>query len=129
MRHARIFLPALMAAALFLPGLAHAADKAAPAQRVYRVDSVIATVKGKTLSIQARGAVTSGGWKQPRLRFVRSDGHDLVLELVAAPPPPGMTVISVVVPVKAGFEARFRAGLARVTVQADANEVTSQILP
>lgn len=124
-------LSALLAAAA-PAGPAFAADKAGATdkpQRVYKVDSVIATVKGKTLTIQAGGAVNSGGWKQARLRLVHNDGHVLTLELQAVPPPPGMTVISVQVPVKAAFETRFRPGLAQVTVQATANEVTSQILP
>ena len=33
---------------------------------VARIDSLIATGKGQTLMIQAKGAVMGGGWKQPR---------------------------------------------------------------
>jgi hypothetical protein len=108
--------PAFNAAAL-------GADK-----RVYKVDSVIATAKGKTVVIQAKGAVTSGGWKNARLHLVRSDGKTLVVEFIATPPPPDMTVIEVLVPMEASLTLRPRSGVATVQVMAEVNDVTTQLL-
>ena len=39
-------------------------------RRVYKVDSVIATRKGGMLTILAKGAVQTGGWRKPRLHVM-----------------------------------------------------------
>ncbi len=111
-------LPALGAAAV-------AADK-----RIYRVDSVIATAKakGRTVVIQAKGAVSTGGWRQGRLHLLHNDGKTLTLEFLAAPPPPDMTVIEQLVPVTATAEIHVRRPVTSVHVVADANELTTQVL-
>jgi hypothetical protein len=111
-------LPALGAAAV-------AADK-----RIYRVDGVIATAKakGRTVVIQAKGAVSTGGWRQGRLHLLHNDGKTLTLEFLAAPPPPDMTVIEQLVPVTATAEIHVRRPVTSVHVVADANELTTQVL-
>jgi hypothetical protein len=106
---------------LFLAGPSLAADR-----RVFRIDSLIASQKGGTILVQAKGAVPTGGWTKAHLRLVHSDGHTMTLEFLAAAPPPGMTVIDALVPVTASLALKGRA--ASVHVLADANEITSQVL-
>jgi hypothetical protein len=113
--------PALLATFLLLAAPVSAAEK-----RVFRIDSLIATQKGGTLLLQARGAVPSGGWSKPRLHVTHTDGHALTLEFLATMPPPGMTVIDVVVPISASTEIKGHA--TSVHVLADENEMTSQVL-
>jgi hypothetical protein len=49
-----------IAAALLLTSPALAADK-----RVFRIDSLIATQKGREITLQVKGAVQTGGWSKP----------------------------------------------------------------
>ncbi|HEY2009278.1 MAG TPA: hypothetical protein VGH23_09840 [Rhizomicrobium sp.] len=114
------FLPAI-AAILLLSAPALAADK-----RVFRIDSLIATQKGGQVILQAKGAVQTGGWSKPRLHLIRNDGRVMTVEFLATPPPPDMTVIDGLVPVAATAQFRGRAG--SVHVEADENEITSQVL-
>ena len=114
------FVP-LIAAALLLATPALAADK-----RVFRIDSLLATQKGGAITLQAKGAVQTGGWSKPRLHLVRNDGHVLTVEFLATPPPPDMTVIDGLVPVTATIQIRGHAE--SVHVEADENEITSQVL-
>jgi hypothetical protein len=100
---------------------AMAADK-----RVFRIDSLIATQKGGEVVLQVKGAVQTGGWSKPKLHLVHNDGRVMTVEFVATPPPPEMTVIEGLVPVAA--TAQFRGRATSVHVQADENEITSQIL-
>ena len=111
----------LLAAFVLLAAPASAGEK-----RVFRIDSLIATQKNGTILLQAKGAVPSGGWTKPRLHVVHVDGHILTVEFLASAPPPGMTVIDVVVPVEATAEIKGRA--TSVHVLADENEMTSQVL-
>lgn len=111
----------LIAALALLSAPALAADK-----RVYKVDSVIATQKGGVIHLQAKGAVQTGGWKNARLHVIHADKSAVTVEFIAAPPPPGMTVIDALVPVEAKGVARGHA--ASVRVLADANEITAQVL-
>jgi hypothetical protein len=126
-----------IAAALLLPAVpASAAEKhgsripAIPAsaaeKRVLRIDSLIATRKGGEILLQAKGAVSTGGWSRARLHLLRSDGRVMTVEFLATPPPPDMKVIDGLVPVSAA--AKFRGRAESVHVQADANEITSQVL-
>jgi hypothetical protein len=111
-----------IAAALLLPAVpASAAEK-----RVLRIDSLIATRKGGEILLQAKGAVPTGGWSRARLHLLHSDGRVMTVEFLATPPPPDMTVIDGLVPLTASAKFRGRAG--SVHVQADANEITSQVL-
>jgi hypothetical protein len=114
------FVP-IIAAALLLATPALAADK-----RVFRIDSLLATQKGGAITLQAKGAVQTGGWSKPRLHLVRNDGHVLTVEFLATPPPPDMTVIDGLVPVTATIQIRGHAE--SVHVEADENEITSQVL-
>ena len=118
--------PALLPA-LLLPCLALIASPAcAGEKRVFRIDSLIASQKGGAIALQAKGAVQSGGWSKPRLRVLHNDGKVLTVEFLATPPPADMTVIDALVPVTAVAELKGRA--TSVRVQADQNEVTSQVL-
>jgi hypothetical protein len=110
-----------IACALFCASPVLAAEK-----RVLRIDSLIASQKKGIILLQAKGAVSSGGWTSPRLHVIRRDGRTLTVEFLAAPPPPGMTVIDAVVPVSA--EARVKGRTSSVHVLADQNEITSQVL-
>jgi hypothetical protein len=114
------FFPVLVAA-LVCASPALAADK-----RVFRIDSLIATQKDGGILVQAKGAVQTGGWTKPRLHVLHDDGHTITVEFLAAPPPPGMTVIEALVPVTASVAIKGRA--ASVHVLADENEITSQVL-
>jgi hypothetical protein len=108
-------------AVLLLATPALAADR-----RVFRVDSLIATQKDGTMLVQAKGAVQTGGWTKAHLHVMHNDGHTVTLEFLAAPPPPGMTVIDALVPVTASLALKGRAG--SVHVLAEENEITSQVL-
>ena len=117
--------PALVTIALLaltLPALA------ALEKRIWRVDSVIATMAGGVVTIEAKGAVMGGGWNHPRLKLNHGDGHTMVVEFLAQPPASGAAVITGLLPVTA--KATIRAGPGAVTVKAmaEANEVTAQIL-
>jgi hypothetical protein len=103
---------------------------AAPGERrIYKLDSVIANVKGRTLTIQAKGAVQTGGWRKPRLHMLHSpDAHTVEVELLALPPPPEMTVIQALVPIEATLHVRTRRHIVSVRAEAEANEVTAQVL-
>jgi hypothetical protein len=116
-----LFLPSLLAFLALLASPALAGEK-----RVFRIDSLIASQKGGMIELQAKGAVQSGGWSKPRLRVLHNDGKVVTVEFLATPPPSDMTVIDALVPVSAATELKGRA--ASVRVQADQNEVTSQIL-
>jgi hypothetical protein len=111
----------LIAALVVASSPAVAADK-----RVFRIDSLIATQKGGQITLQAKGAVQRGGWSKPRLHLVRNEGRVMTVEFLATPPPPEMTVIDGLVPVTA--TAQFRGHAELVHVEADANEMTSQVL-
>jgi hypothetical protein len=114
-------------AALFLACWTTMALAAPVERRVYKVDSVIATLRDHALTIRAKGAVQTGGWRKPRLRVMRgNEPRVVVVEMLAEPPPPGMTVIEALVPVTASLVLKSRA--ASVHVQADENEITSQVL-
>jgi hypothetical protein len=111
----------ILACILLVAAPALAADK-----RVFKIDSLMATQKNGVITVQAKGAVQSGGWTKPRLHLVHADGHVLTVEFLATPPPAGMTVIEALVPVAASAEMKARA--ASVHVMADENEITSQVL-
>ena len=112
----------LLIAALVLSAMPALAGE----KRVFRIDSLIATQKGPKIIIQAKGAVQTGGWSKPRLHLVHNEGHVMIVEFLATPPPPEMTVIDGLVPVTA--TAKFRAHAGSVHVQAELNEITSQVL-
>ena len=120
-----MFRPFLLTALLLsLPGLslpAWAGDK-----KIWRIDSLIATQKNGVTIVQAKGAVQSGGWTNPRLKLVHSDAHGASFEFVAAAPPSGMTVIDAIVPVTATAQVHGRT--TAVHAAAEENEMTTQVL-
>lgn len=120
----------LTALALSLPVPALAA--AQPEQPVSRVDSVIATEKDGHLTVQVKGAVTSGGWKHAALKPVRStspgDAHVLVLDFVALPPDPDEAVIPGLLPVSATITVKARKNIVSVRAVSGSNDITTQIL-
>ena len=99
---------------------------------VARIDGLIATAKGGNVIIQARGAVTGGGWKKPALKPVKStlpgDAHTIVVEFVAQPPPSNGAVIPGLMPVTATVTVRNRKGIISVRAVSAVNEITTQIL-
>ncbi len=121
------FILAVMGIALASP--AFAADKPAQPRQIVRLDGLTAAKAGGSVVIQARGAVSSGGWRNARLRPLKStDSHILALEFIATPPPPGQVVIQALLPVTAKITLRLRAGVVSVRVVSAANEITTQIL-
>ena len=122
-------LPAFAAFALLAaPALAADRHPTAADKRVYRIDSLIATRKGGSIMVQAKGAVQTGGWKNPRLHVIHSDRNAVTVEFLATPPPPGMTVIEALVPVAAEARVKLKTRAPSVRAVADANEMTAQIL-
>lgn len=117
--------PMLAACALLCATLhpAFAADK-----RVYKIDSLVASLKRGVIVLQASGAVQSGGWTKPHLHVLHNDGHTITVEFLAAAPPPGMTVIEAIVPVTATAHIRAHGRIASVHAIAEANEITAQVL-
>jgi hypothetical protein len=127
----RICLSIAMIGLLALP--AGAAEKPAPIppRPVARIDSLFATLSKGEVVIEAKGAVDSGGWRQAKLRPVKSsaaDAHTIVVEFVATPPAPTQAVIQVLLPIAATTTLRMRRGVVSVRVTSGSNEITTQIL-
>jgi hypothetical protein len=115
-----------VACALLCASPALAADR-----RIYKIDSVIATLNKKgVLLIQAKGAVEGGGWTKPHLHMLHNDGRMITVEFIATPAPPGMAVIDGLVPIAATAQMKIksRSSIGSVQAIADANEVTTQVL-
>jgi hypothetical protein len=102
---------------------AHATEK-----QVYRLDSVTAVAVPGGIQIQARGAVRSGGWSHPRLRVTHMDAKSVVVEFLAKTPPADAAVIQGLIPVSAQVTVKAGHGVTSVRVEADANDVTAQVL-
>jgi hypothetical protein len=113
----------LAACALVCATPAFAADK-----RIYKIDSLIASLKRGVIVVQASGAVQTGGWTRPHLHVLHNDGHTITVEFLATAPPPGMTVIEAMVPVTATAQIKARGHIASVHAIAEANEITAQVL-
>jgi hypothetical protein len=99
---------------------------------VSRIDSLIATEKNGRVTVQAKGAVTGGGWKHAALKPAKSatqaDAHVLVLNFVAQPPEPDQAVIPGLLPVTAAVTLKARKGAVSVRAISGSNEITTQIL-
>jgi hypothetical protein len=123
-----ILLAILLAA---IPELGNAATTVVD-KPVARIDGLIATAKGSRIMVQAKGAVTGGGWKHAMLRPVKStlpaDAHTIVLEFVAEPPPSNEAVIPGLLPVTASIKLLRRRGVVSVRAVSAINEITTQIL-
>jgi hypothetical protein len=99
-------------------------------KRIYKVDSVAASINGGKLTIMAAGAVSTGGWGKARLRLKpghKPEANTLVIEFLAAPPPPSVTVIQALVPVTATLTMHLPPyGTEQIEVEAEMN---SSIVP
>jgi hypothetical protein len=134
------FMRAIVLTAMILALPVHA--MAAPARAtaspivadkpVARIDSLIATSKAGRIIIQAKGAVTGGGWTHITLRPIKStlpaDAHTMVVEFVGVPPASNEAVIRGLLPVAASLTLKSRKGVVAVRAISDANEITTQIL-
>jgi len=135
-----LFMRAIVLTAMFLalPVRAPAAPVRATTapvvadKPVARLDSLIATEKNGRILIQAKGAVTGGGWTHVALKPAKptppADTHTLVVEFVGVPPPPGEAVIPGLLPAVASLTVKARRGLVAVRAISAANEITTQIL-
>ena len=126
-----IFMRAIVLTALILALPAHAMAVAAD-KPVARIDSLIATVKSGHVAIQAKGAVTGGGWTHITLKPMKptlpADAHTMVVEFVGQPPPSNEAVIQGLLPVTANLTLKSRKGVVAVRAISAANEITTQIL-
>jgi hypothetical protein len=120
----------LMTAFLALPAPAMAAI--AIEKPISRIDTLIATEKDGRITVQAKGAVTGGGWKHPALRPSKSttpaDAHVMVFDFIAESPLPNQAVIPGLMPVAAQLTVKARKGTVSVRAVSASNEVTTQIL-
>lgn len=123
---------AFVLVSLFLILPARAAAPVVTEKPVARIDALIATAKDGRIVIQARGAVTGGGWKHAILRPAKpnlpADAHSIVLELVAQPPPSNQAFIPGLLPVSATLTVKARKGIVSVRALSAMNEITTQIL-
>ena len=134
------FMRAIVLTALFLALPAHAmaapvratAAPAAADKPVARIDSLLATSKAGRVNIQAKGAVTGGGWTHVALKPIKTtlpaDARTMVVEFVGQPPAPNEAVIPGLVPVTANLTLKTRKGVVAVRAISAANEITTQIL-
>ncbi|HWC63670.1 MAG TPA: hypothetical protein VG501_08610 [Rhizomicrobium sp.] len=102
-----------------------------PPRPVDRIDSLIATQAAGHITIQAKGAVGSGGWHGAMLKQLKSgpaDQHTIVVQFVATPPPPNRAVIMGLLPIGAKTTLRMRRGIVSVRAVSGSNEITTQIL-
>ena len=115
----------------FLAALATGVAVAAPAKLVYRIDRAAAAIENNRLVIVARGAVSTGGWMNPRLRLRETSGQEantLEVEFVATPPRRRAAVAQAILPVSARIKARRPYyGVVQVKVVSQTNIVTVPI--
>ncbi len=126
-------LRALLGAAFALAFVMNSSGLAATRYRlVYRVDNVSAAIEGRKLVVRANGAVSSGGWRRPRLLLKpsRPEASILHMDLVADPPPANRVVVQELLPVHAQVTTALpKYGTVAVSVASQTNEVTAQIRP
>ncbi len=127
----RVFLLMAMTLALGVPSRAAERAPVPQPKLIARIDNLFATRANGKVAIQAKGAVSGGGWRGARLRPVRSgpaDARTIVVEFIATPPPPTRAVITGLLPVAAGITVPMRRGVVSVRVVSGSNEITTQIL-
>jgi hypothetical protein len=125
----RAFL--LIALTLAVPLQAAEKPPVAQPRLIARIDGLIAIAAKGHVVIQARGAVGSGGWREARLRPLKTgpgDAHTIVAEFVANPPAPSRAVIEGLLPIAANATLKLRPGVFSVRVVSGSNEITTQIL-
>jgi hypothetical protein len=94
---------------------------------VYRVDRVSVTAEGNKITIDASGAVRTGGWFEPRLVVKAAGGPTMVLELRAIPPLQDDAVIQSLMPVEASTTLRMPANVSSVQVISETNTVSEAV--
>ncbi|MBV9420861.1 MAG: hypothetical protein JO348_13905 [Alphaproteobacteria bacterium] len=118
----------LAALAIATLAAATATASAAAPQLICKVDKVSAVVERGHLVITASGAVRTGGWTLPRLRWkqVRIPESDTeVYEFIASPPLANAMVIQALLPVTAtGTFPLPRYGTTKIKIVAETNSVT-----
>ena len=123
---------ARLAFVFLLIALATDVAAAAPAKLVYRIDRATATVAHNRLVITARGAVSTGGWTNPKLRLHEVSGPEvsvLEVEFVATPPRRRAAVVHAILPVGARLAARLpHYGAVQVKVVSQTNSVMVPVL-
>jgi len=97
---------------------------------IYRVDRASAYIQNNKLIVDVSGAVSSGGWRHPRLRVKPSPPEAAILqmEFVADPPPPKRVFVQELLPII----TELKTGLPKyetvaVSVSSQTNEITTQI--
>ena len=101
---------------------------AAPAL-VYRIDSATARIEHGRLCVAAKGAVKSGGWTRPVLRFRAQQADSLVLDFSATPPRSKRVVIQASLPIAATLRtAPPHDGTLQVKLVSQTNSVTVPIV-
>ncbi len=125
--HRGAFLVVALMFALALSAQTHARPRA---QLVYRIDSVSAAIVDGKLVVDVNGAVSSGGWKKPRLRAKPSapEAHVLQMEFLAEPPSPKRVVIQELLPVHAQAKLPLpKYGTVAVSAISQTNEIAAEI--
>jgi hypothetical protein len=113
--------------------LAAATATAAPAtpRLIYKIDTVSVRLSGRSMLVNATGAVNSGGWTAAHLRLRESraaESDTAVVDFLATPPPPGTVVIQALVPVAASATLPLPPyGTVQVRIVAESNSVTAPI--
>jgi hypothetical protein len=122
---------AFLVAGLCLAIISDTCAAGAPRSRlVYRIDRVSAAVQDKKLVINVSGAVSSGGWRHPRLRAKPSapEASVLEMELYADPPPAKRVVVQELLPISTELKTGLpKYGTVAVSVSSETNEITTQI--
>jgi hypothetical protein len=120
----------IFAALVFALAAATATAAGAASQAIYRVDRVTAKTVNGHLVVTASGAVSTGGWTQPRLHLTPhvAEAPEEVIEFQAAPPLGNSVVIQALLPITttAVFPLP-HYGTVRVKVTAQSNAVTAPI--
>ena len=120
----------IFAALVFALAAATATAAGAASQLIYRVDSVTAKTLNGHLVVTASGAVSTGGWSQPRLHLLPhvAEAPEEVIEFQASPPLGNSVVIQALLPITttAVFPLP-HYGTVRVKVTAQSNSITALI--
>ena len=119
-----MFRPALALVILAVSTLAAQATE----KPIWRLDSVTAVAVKGGIQVQATGAVKSGGWGHVRLKLTKSGPGTMVLEMLAQPPSGHAVVIQGLLPVSAQVTVKGGSGVVAVRVEAEANDITAQVL-
>lgn len=122
----------LVASALAAFACMFSQANAAKQRLVFRIDKVTAVTEGTRLTVDASGAVQTGGWSHPRLRPKPSapEAHVFQMEFLAEPPPPKRIVINELLPIKVEYRGPLpKYGTFAISVISQTNEITTQIRP